>query len=198
MVAPSKDHRQRIIGYARPANAGQTIDAQVSLLRDAGCEEIYTEFSKGPKSKQTKLLILLKDLSPNDVVVVTRLNRMVSSISELFPVIRAIIEAGADLKSLGEPWIDTDTHSGLLVVMALGNFADLENDLCYNRKLERKHPMKIPNKRKGRPQVLTQEQISEIFFHRKNGETIAEISKSYNVSTSTIFKILRNETDTND
>ena len=39
-----------IVGYARVSTEGQTVDAQVKQLRDAGAEKIFRETASGAKT----------------------------------------------------------------------------------------------------------------------------------------------------
>jgi hypothetical protein len=55
-------------------------------------------------------------LTPGDVVVVTRIDRLARSTFDLFAIVRQIVEAGAQFRSLAEPWADTSTSTGRLML----------------------------------------------------------------------------------
>ena len=66
----------RILGYARSSSSGQTLDAQLALLRAERCDPIYRERS-GPN--RPTLQRLLSEVAPGDVVTVTRIDRVARS-----------------------------------------------------------------------------------------------------------------------
>ena len=66
----------RRCSYARVSTYGQTLDAQFEELRGAGCSKIYREKVPGAYSDRCELLKMLKALAPDDVVTVTRIDRL--------------------------------------------------------------------------------------------------------------------------
>ena len=53
---------------------------------------------------------MLKALAPGDVVTVTRIDRLARSTFDLFAIVKQIVEAKAQFRSLAEPWADTGTQ----------------------------------------------------------------------------------------
>ena len=54
-----------------------------------------------------------------DVVTVTRIDRLARSTFDLFAMVKQIVDAGAQFRSLAEPWADTATSTGPSVPMKL-------------------------------------------------------------------------------
>ena len=73
-----------------------------------------------------ELLKLLKSLAPGDVETVTRIDRLTRSTFDLFATVKQIVDAKAQFRSLGEPWADTGTSTGRLMIAVLGGLADVE------------------------------------------------------------------------
>jgi len=48
------------------------------------------------------------------------------SVFELFAIVTEIIDAGGQFLSLAEPWADTSTGAGRLMIAVLGGLADVE------------------------------------------------------------------------
>jgi DNA invertase Pin-like site-specific DNA recombinase len=92
----------RIFGYARVSTYGQTLDAQLDQLRAAGCATIFREKATGAQAERRELQRMLKDLSPGDVVTVTRIDRLARSTFDLFSIVKRIADAGAHFRSLAE------------------------------------------------------------------------------------------------
>jgi DNA invertase Pin-like site-specific DNA recombinase len=118
---PSPETRR--LGYARVSTYGQTLDAQ---LRTEACARIYRE---NAGSDRRELLKLLKALAPGDLVTVTRIDRLPRSTLDLFAIVKQIVDAGGQFRSLAEPWADTATCTGRLMIDVLGGLADVERDL---------------------------------------------------------------------
>jgi DNA invertase Pin-like site-specific DNA recombinase len=60
---------------------------------------------------------------------VTRLDRLARSTRDLLNILDAIGKAGASLKSLADPWADTSTPHGKLMVTVLAGLAEFERSL---------------------------------------------------------------------
>jgi hypothetical protein len=94
--------QNRPLGYARVSTYGQTLDAQLEQLRAAGCtsRNIYREKVTGPRADRRELLKMLKALAPGDIVTVTRIDRLARSTFDLFAIVKQIVDAGAQFRSL--------------------------------------------------------------------------------------------------
>jgi DNA invertase Pin-like site-specific DNA recombinase len=75
----------------------------------------------------------LNGLTRGDVVTVTRIDRLARSTFDLFAIVKRIVDAGGQFRSLAEPWADTATSTGRLMIAVLGGLADVERDLIRTR-----------------------------------------------------------------
>ena len=98
---PETHPQNRRLGYARVSTYGQTLDAQLEQLRGAGCTKIYREKVTGAHSDRRQLLKMLDTLAPGDVVTVTRIDRLARSTFDLFAIVKQIVDAKAQFRSLG-------------------------------------------------------------------------------------------------
>jgi DNA invertase Pin-like site-specific DNA recombinase len=115
------------IGYARVSTQGQTLESQLEELEEADCSKIYSEKISGAKSDRPELQRLLNTLEPGSVVVVTRLDRLARSTIDLLTIVKQIADRGCLFKSLADPWADTTTPAGRLMLTVLGGLAEFEN-----------------------------------------------------------------------
>src|SRR6202167_5679364 len=176
----AKPSENRRLGYARVSTTGQTLESQIDQLRADGCTKIYREKASGAKSDDRReLQKLLKALEAGDVVVVTRIDRLARSTFDLFALVKRITDAGAQFRSLAEPWADTSTSTGRLMIAVLGGLADVERDLIRTRAAEGRTRAKARGQRMGRPPKLTPEQQREARLRRAAGATLEEFAKSY-------------------
>ena len=179
----------RRLGYARVSTYGQTLDAQLEQLRAEGCAKIYREKASGAQADRRELLRMLKALAAGDVVTVTRIDRLARSTFDLFAIVKQIVDAGGQFRSLAEPWADTATSTGRLMIAVLGGLADVERDLIRSRTAEGRSRAKARGQHMGRPPKLTPQQQKEARRRRAGGATLAELAKSYNVGRATISRL---------
>ena len=116
----ARNAQNRRFGYARVSTYGQTLGAQLDQLRAADCTQIYREKVTGARADRRELLKLLKAIGPGDVVTVTRIDRLARSTFDLFAIVKQIVDAKAQFRSLAEPWADTATSTGRLMIAVLG------------------------------------------------------------------------------
>jgi DNA invertase Pin-like site-specific DNA recombinase len=181
--------QNRLLGYARVSTDGQRLDAQLEQLKAAGCVKIYREQASGAKAERRELQRLLRSLAPDDVVVVTRIDRLARSTFDLFSIVRRISEARGQFRSLAEPWADSGTSTGRLMLAVLGGLADVERDLIRARTAEGRSRARARGQSMGRPPSLTPEQRAEARRRREEGATLQELADSYNVSKATISRL---------
>jgi DNA invertase Pin-like site-specific DNA recombinase len=178
-----------IYGYARVSTDGQTLDAQVAALKAAGAERVFSEKQSGAKTDRAALAKALAALSAGDVLVVTRLDRLARSTRDLLNVLATVSERGAGFRSLGDPWADTTTPHGRLMLTVLGGLAEFERSLIMTRTGEGRARAMARGVRFGRKPKLTAHQIEEARKRREAGEALSEIGRSFNVSHSTISRL---------
>ena len=76
---------------------------------------------------------------PGDVVTLTGIDRLARSTFDLFGIVKRIVDAKAQFRSLAEPWADAGTSTGRLMLAVLGGLADVERDLATE--LDRLHAL---------------------------------------------------------
>jgi DNA invertase Pin-like site-specific DNA recombinase len=181
---------KRLIGYARVSTYGQTLDAQLEQLRAAGCSSrnIYREKVTGARADRRELNRMLGKLASGDVVTVTRIDRLARSTFDLFGIVKRIVDAKAQFRSLAEPWADTGTSTGRLMLAVLGGLADVERDLIRTRTAEGRSRAKAQGKAMGRPPSLTPAQATR---RRAQGATLQELADSYDRSIATMRRATR-------
>src|SRR6202048_1675992 len=179
-----------IYGYARVSTNGQDLAGQATELEAAGCSKIYREKASGAKTDRPELLKLLRRLDQGDVLIVTRLDRLARSTRDLLNVLDAVAQAKAGFRSLKDTWADTTSPHGRLMLTVLGGLAEFERELIRARTGEGRSRAKNRGVRFGRPPKLTTHQRQEAFQRLANGETQADIARTYAVHPATIGRML--------
>ena len=178
-----------IFGYARVSTDGQSVDAQVRQLTDAGCEKVYRETASGADRDRIQLRRVLVAVGPGDVLMVTRLDRLARSTLDLLHTLATLTSKGAGFRSLADSWADTTTPHGRLMVTILGGLAEFERELIRSRTGEGRERAKARGVKMGRKPKLTNHQRGEARQRRAAGENVTDIARSYNVSHSTISRL---------
>jgi DNA invertase Pin-like site-specific DNA recombinase len=178
-----------IVGYARVSTDGQTLDAQQSALRAAGCERVYSEKILGAITDRPALAKAIGGLGNGDTLVVCKLDRLARSTRDLLNTLAAIGDKGASFKSLGDSWADTTTPAGKLMLTVLGGLSEYERHLILARTSEGRQRAQQRGVKFGRKPKLTLHQQQEALARRANGEALVEIARSYAVSHSTISRL---------
>lgn len=180
-----------IYGYARVSTQGQTLEAQIEALKAAGAERIFQEKVSGAKADRPELKKLLKAVQAGDMVLMTRLDRLARSTRDLLNILTALADRGASFRSLSDPWADTTTPHGRLMVTILGGLAEFERELILARTREGVARAKARGAKLGRPRTLTREQTTEALQELATGTmTVRELARRYNVSASTISRLV--------
>jgi DNA invertase Pin-like site-specific DNA recombinase len=177
------------IGYARVSTDGQTLDSQQSALQSAGCERVFAEKQSGTKTDRRQLAKAIAALTVGDTLVVCKLDRLARSTRDLLNTLDAIAKAGATFKSLGDPWCDTTSAHGRLMLTVLGGLAEFERHLILARTSEGRQRAQQRGVKFGRKRKLTLHQQQEALARRVNGEALVDIARSYAVSQSTISRL---------
>lgn len=181
----------RLIGYARVSTEGQDLAYQIERLRAAGCSCIFHEKRSGKNTRdRPKLRQMLRVLKAGDFVMATVTDRIARDPLDMLHILQSVKDAGASLKLLDEPFIDTTSEMADLFLFILGWFARwhrlriLENT-SQGRELARQRGVKF-----GRPPKLGPADREKIAERRAKGEPYATIAKAFGVSERTVLRAL--------
>lgn len=172
----------------RSENEYWLCESQHAVLRAAGCVKIYSEKESGAKTDRAALQKLLKRLDKGDVLIVTRLDRLARSTRDLLNTLDVISKAGAKFRSLNDPWADTCTPHGELMVTILAGLATFERHLILARTAEGRQRAKARGAHMGRPSKLTLYQRREAISRREAGEPLMEIARTPSASATRRFR----------
>ena len=178
-----------LIGYARVSTDGQTLTAQLAELKAAGVDLIFQEKISGAIKERPQLGLAIKALRPDDVLVVTRLDRLARSTKDLLNCLDAVNEIGAGFKSLRDTWADTTTAHGRLILTVLAGLAEFERHLIRVRTGVGRERAVANGVVMGRKPKLNSHQRREALARRAAGELLRDIAKTYNVAHSTIARL---------
>ncbi|WP_010304095.1 recombinase family protein [Candidatus Odyssella thessalonicensis] len=178
------------IGYARVSTDDQDLTFQLQVLKEAGCKKIYQEKVSGAHMKRPELEKMLEQLRENDTIIVWRLDRLARSTRNLLEITDKLHHVGAHFRSLCEPWADTTSHAGRMVMTVFTGIAEFERELIKERTSTGRSLAKKRGVKFGRPSKLNSEQKSLMKRLLSEGESIKSIAKTLNTHPSTIYRNL--------
>jgi len=179
-----------LIGYARVSTEGQTLDQQRAALKAGGCKRVFEEKASGAQRGRPELAKLLDHLQPGNVVTVTRLDRLARSTRDLLDIAERIGHAEAGLRSLAEPWADTTTPAGRMVLTFFAGVAEFERSLIHERTSAGRAAAKARGVRFGRPPALSAEQIAHARQLISEDKKPAEVARLLGVHRATLYRAI--------
>lgn len=180
-----------MIGYARVSTRGQDLDQQRAALSAAGCIRIFEEKVSGAKRDRPELAKMLDHLRAGDVVTITRLDRLARSTRDLLDIAERLDAAEAGLKSLAEPWADTTTPAGRMVLTFFAGVAEFERSLIAERTSAGRIAAKARGVRFGPSPALSAEQITHARqLINEEKKPITEVARLLGVHRATIYRAL--------
>ncbi|MCH9782269.1 MAG: recombinase family protein [Gammaproteobacteria bacterium] len=183
-----------LLGYARVSTDEQDLTNQRAELHAAGCTRIFAEKITGARRSRPELDRLLDHLRPGDVVTVTRLDRLARSTRDLLDITERLRTAGAGLRSLSEPWADTTTPAGRMVLTVFAGIAEFERALIIDRTRRGRKAAQARGVKFGPRPTLTPEQIQharELIDHK--GRTVQQAADLFGVHRSTLYRAIVRE-----
>jgi DNA invertase Pin-like site-specific DNA recombinase len=133
---------------------------------------------------------LMAVLAPGDVVIIPAVDRLSRDTTDLLVIAREMQRAGAGLRSIAEPVVDTTSDFAELVLAMLGVAAKLEHRRIKERTALGRAEAKAKGVKFGRKPKLTPHQQREARERVAAGlETQRSIARSYNVSQATISRL---------
>jgi DNA invertase Pin-like site-specific DNA recombinase len=178
-----------IYGYARVSTDAQDLTSQLAQLKAAGCEKVFREKITGTTADRPQLRKMMAVLDHGDVVIIPSVDRLSRDTTDLLVIARDMQRAGAGLRSIAEPVVDTTSDFAELVLTMLGVAAKLERRRIAERTARGRADAKAKGVRFGRKSKLTAHQQREARERIDAGETQRSVARSYNVSQATISRL---------
>lgn len=181
------------MGYARVSTEDQNLAIQLQALERAGCRRMFQEKVSGARRQRPELARMLEHIREGDTVVVWKLDRLARSTRDLLEIADAIDRAGAGLQSLSEPWADTTSPAGRMVLTVFAGIAEFERELIRERTGAGRIAAMQRGVRFGRPPRLSPEQTALALRLIEEGMPPREVARTLGVHKSTIYRSIAAE-----
>jgi len=181
------------VGYARVSTQEQFLENQIHLLKEFGCEKIYTDIASGVREDRTGLKEMTSYLRAGDMVVVYKIDRIFRSLKNLVDLIEHFNRHQIQFKSISEPEFDTTCSNGRFLLQIFGAVAEFERSLISERTR-----LGLTNARKrkkllGRPKGAKKETVEKYHYaqHLYEAKNIAidKACKMAGISKTSFYRI---------
>ena len=181
-----------IFGYARvstnfQARDGNSLEAQINFLKEAGAEKIFSDVFSGSKNNRPELDKLLKIIQSGDKLIITKLDRIARSVIHGIQLIENLSDKGVIINVLNMRIIDS-SPTGKLIRNIMLSFAEFERDLIMQRTIEGKIVARQnPDFRDGRPPKFSRSQINHALELLKT-HSYKQVSAMTGISNTTLIR----------
>lgn len=180
-------------GYARVSTSDQNISTQIDLLKENGCDKVFTDIASGVRDDRKGLNELLSYLRKDDVVVVYKTDRIFRSLKNMIDLIDKFNSIGVKFKSLTEPAFDTTSANGRFIIQVFGAVAEFERNLISERTKAGLEGARRRKKLLGRPKGASKESLEKYQYakHLYDNKKISidKACKQASISKATFYRI---------
>ena len=100
------------VGYARVSTTGQDLAVQLDRLDRAGSDKVFKEKRSGVDAGRPELKRCVEYLREGDTLLVTKIDRLARSTSDLYRLVSMLAEKGVAFRVVDDPSIDTTSRTG--------------------------------------------------------------------------------------
>ena len=178
-----------LVGYARVSTQDQNLDLQITALKEAGCQKIFTEKASGAQRDRPELMTAMNYIRPGeDVLVVWKLDRLARSLKQLIETVEKFETQKIGLLSLTES-INTTTSGGRLIFHIFASLAEFERSIIRERTMAGLRAAKERGRIGGRPSALKDKDLAVARTLLQDANiTVEEVAKRMQVSPSTLYR----------
>ena len=178
-----------LVGYARVSTQDQNLDLQITALKEAGCQKIFTEKASGAQRDRPELMAAMNYIRPGeDVLVVWKLDRLARSLKQLIETVEKLEMQKIGLLSLTES-INTTTSGGRLIFHIFASLAEFERSIIRERTMAGLKAAKENGRQGGRPSVLKEKDLAVARTLLQDASiTVEEVAKRMQVAPSTLYR----------
>jgi len=185
----------RVFAYCRVSTADQTTDNQIQEIASAGFTvqqgRAITETVSGAvlAMERKGFLTLLNKLEANDVLIVTKLDRLGRNAMDVRATVERLAAIGVRVHCLALGGVDLTSPAGRMTMGVIAAVAEFERDLLVERTQSGLSRAKAQGKVLGRPKSIDREACKQVVERLKAGEAVAALAREYGTSRQSIMRI---------
>ena len=193
-----KDLQEIKIGYARVSSTDNRQELGLEVQKEAlkSCDILFIEKESGSQDNRVQLLKALKlakefkRINKQVSLVVYKLDRLTRKMFTLVNILDDLTIHDIQLISLKED-IATDSLTGKLLIVILGYVAEMELEAIRSRTKDGLRKAKERGVKLGNKGISKTKEKEVIQLYQQSNLTVKEISQTSNISTATLYNILK-------
>lgn len=185
----------RVFAYCRVSTIGQTTENQIREIETAGFavekRRTITDTVSGSSAIEQRpgFLKLLDRLERDDVLVVTKLDRLGRNSIDIQATVGRLAEMGVRVHCLALGGTDLTSPAGKMTMGVIAAVAQFERDLLIERTHAGLARAKAEGATLGRPSSLDAEQQETVRTALATGESVSALARQFDTSRQTILRV---------
>lgn len=186
-----------VLGYIRVStdNKNQTTDNQRKLIVDAGfaVTEFFSEdgVSGSVKAQDRPAFArMFAQASAGDTIIVTMVDRLGRSASDILNVVEALKERGIKLRVMQFDGIDITSPTGKMILTCMAAMAELERNILIERTVAGLERTKSQGTKLGPPLTIEPAVLAELVA-KKASMTLDKLATEYGIPRNTIHRNIK-------
>jgi putative DNA-invertase from lambdoid prophage Rac len=175
-------------------STGQTTENQIQEIEAAGFKvdprRVVSETVSGSSAIEQRpgFIKLLNKLEQDDVLIVTKLDRLGRNAMDVATTVARLAELGVRVHCLALGGVDLTSPAGRMTMGVINAVAQFERDLLIERTQSGLKRAKAAGEVFGRPPTLTAVQRAAVQQQIAAGASVSALAKRYDTSRQTIMR----------
>jgi putative DNA-invertase from lambdoid prophage Rac len=185
----------RTFAYVRVSTAGQTTENQIQEIEAAGFaispRRVNSETVSGSSAIEQRpgFMRLLDKLEQDDVLVVTKLDRLGRNAIDVAATVARLSGMGVRVHCLALGGVDLTSPAGRMTMGVINAVAQFERDLLIERTQSGLKRAKAGGAILGRPALLNDGQREAVLWGLAAGSSVSALAKQFGISRQTIMRV---------
>ena len=185
----------RTFAYVRVSTAGQTSENQIQEIKAAGFavtpRRVIAETVSGSSAIEQRpgFLRLLDRLEKDDVLIVTKLDRLGRNAIDVANTVAKLADMGVRVHCLALGGVDLTSPAGRMTMGVINAVAQFERDLLIERTQSGLQRAKAGGTVLGRPAALDDRQREVVRSGLAAGATVSGLARQLGTSRQTIMRV---------
>jgi putative DNA-invertase from lambdoid prophage Rac len=185
----------RVFAYVRVSTVGQTTDNQIQEIAAAGFaispRRCVSETVSGSAALEQRpgFMQLLDRLEPDDVLVVTKMDRLGRNAIDVAQTVDRLASMGVRVHCLALGGMDLTSPAGRMTMSVINSVAQFERDLLIERTHSGLARAKAAGATLGRPVALDATQRAAALAMLEAGASVSAIARDLGTSRQTVMRV---------
>jgi putative DNA-invertase from lambdoid prophage Rac len=184
----------RTFAYCRVSTVGQTPENQIREIEAAGFKvgprRVVSETVSGSSAIEQRpgFLRLLDRLEADDVLIVTKLDRLGRNAIDVGTTVARLAEIGVRVHCLALGGVDLTSPAGRMTMGVINAVAQFEHDLLIERTQAGLERARAEGTTLGRPSILTPAQRDQVRAQLAAGASVSALARQLGTSRMTVMR----------